>query len=115
MFTPMSLILLLQIAFMATAMAYVVTGALIGYPIRALGFLSLRWCPVPLSTVFFCPACNAWWCGAGLALWADLPWQNILQCAFVSCLLAAIVQAQWGLAADDKKAIEKAFSDEEVE
>jgi MFS superfamily sulfate permease-like transporter len=104
---------LLQLAAFAVGLSYVVTGALIGYPLRVLGFLSLRWCPLPLSTLFFCPSCNAWWMGAGLALWAGQSWQHTIQCAFTSCLLAAIVQAQWGLAADDREAIAKAFSHSE--
>ena len=111
--------LLIQLILFAVGLSYVVTGSLIGFPVRVIGYKSLSWCPVPLSTIFFCPSCNAWWMGAGLGLWANLPWQNALQVAFTACAIAAIIQAQWELAADDKEQVAKIFeketaNDEEV-
>jgi len=108
----MDFILLIQIAFFAVAISHVVTGSLIGYPVRVVGYLTTKWCPFPIGTVFFCPYCNAWWMGAGIGAWTGLPWQNIVQCAFTSCVLAAIVNAQWGLAADDRAVIAAHFEKE---
>lgn len=104
---------LMHISIFAVGLAYVVTGSVIGYPVRVVGRVLTKWCPLPLSTLFFCPSCNAWWCGLGLGIWAGLPWQNIIQCAFSSCLLGVIAQQQWGLAADDMEDIDKQFFQEE--
>lgn len=101
--------LLVQLILFAVGLSYVVTGSLIGFPVRVLGYKAFSWCPIPLSTIFFCPSCNAWWMGAGLALWADLPWQNVLQVAFTACVVAAVIQGQWSLAADDKEQVAAIF------
>lgn len=106
-------ILLIQLIAFATGLSYVVTGSLIGFPVRVVGWASMKWCPVPLSTVFFCPSCCGWWMGVGLALWAGLPWQNILQVAFTACVVCAIIESQWGLAADDKQKIIEIFDTKE--
>ena len=105
MLSPLSVILLVELAVFAVGIAYVVTGSVIGFPVRVLGYASLAWLPVKVHTVFFCPPCCSWWCGAGLALWAGCPWQNILQVAFTACLFGIVVQQQWDIAANDEKEI----------
>jgi hypothetical protein len=105
----MDLVLLLELALFAVGIAYVVTGSVIGYPVRVVAYAALRWSPVKIHTPFFCPPCCSWWCGAGLALWADVPWQNIPQVAFTSCLVGIIVQQQWEIAANDEKEIAEIF------
>jgi hypothetical protein len=105
----MDLVLLVELALFAVAIAYVVTGSTIGYRVRVIGYALLHRLPVKLHTPFFCPPCCSWWCGAGVALWAGLPWQNILQVAFTSCLLGLIVQQQWDIAAHDEEEISEIF------
>jgi hypothetical protein len=110
---PVDTVTLLQLALFAVGVAYVVTGSAIGYPVRVVGWLALHRLPVRVHGVFFCPPCCAWWCGLGLALWAGLPWQNLIQVAFTSCLLGIIVQQQWETAANDEKEIEEIFGRKE--
>jgi len=107
MLAPVDIVLLLELALFAVGVAYVVTGSLIGYPVRAVGWIVLH--RLRLQKLCFCPPCCSWWCGAGLALWAGLPWQNILQAAFTSCLVGIIVQQQWEIAANDEKEIAEIF------
>lgn len=102
-------VLLAELALFAVGVAYVVTGSAIGYPVRALGWLVLHRLPVRVHGVFFCPPCCSWWAGLGLALWAGLPWQNVLQAAFTACLLGIIVQQQWEIAANDEGEIAERF------
>jgi hypothetical protein len=109
MLAGMSIVLLVELALFAVAIAYVVTGSTIGYGVRVIGYAVLRRLPIKVHTPFFCPPCCSWWCGAGLALWSGLPWQNILQVAFTSCLLGIIVQQQWDIAANDEEEITKIF------
>ena len=115
MLTPISTATLIQLTLLGAAIGFVITGTLIGYPIRVLGYLATKWCPPPLGTVFFCPYCCSWWMGLGVGFWAGLPWQNCIQIAFTSCLAMAMIQAEWGLAADDKAEIAELFGKERTD
>jgi len=106
---PLNLTDLLQFSFLATAVAYAITGTKIGFPIRVVGFHGLKWCPLPLSTIFFCPSCNAWWQGFTIGILLGWEWPSIIQLAFTSCLVAAILQLRYGLAVDDMEQIRLLF------
>jgi len=106
-FLRMDAVLLLQLTIFACGLGWVVTGSKIGKIIRIAGYLATAWIPgKPLTSLFFCPPCCTWWMGAGLALWANLPWYNILQIAFTSAFVMAILNAQWQLGANDREQIE---------
>jgi len=105
----MDLVLLLELALFAVGIAYVVTGSTIGYLVRVIGYAALSWLPIAAHRVFFCPPCCAFWCGAGLALWAGCAWQNIIQVAFTACLVGIVVQQQWEIAANDEQEIAEIF------
>lgn len=90
---------ILPVVLAALGLSFVVTGATIGRPIRALGWLVLH--RIRLDALVRCPYCNAWWCALGIALTSGLDWYQALQCAFTTCVMAAIVQAQWSLAANE--------------
>jgi len=111
---PPNILDLFYFSFLATAIAYVITSTKIGFPLRVLGFHALKWCPLPLSTVFFCPSCNAWWQGVVIGILAGWEWPAVVQLAFTSCLLAAIMQLQWGFAADDMEQIRLLFQSKKV-
>lgn len=97
---------LTQVMLFALGMSFVVTGSTIGVIIRVpvrmtlgrIGFGNLT-----LGGVFTCPYCNAWWGGGLTALILGWSWFQILVAAFSSCVWAAIVQAQWALAADEEE------------
>jgi len=107
-FTEMDGALLLQLTLIACGVGWAVTGSKIGKWLRIAWHLATGWIPMrPLSSLAFCPPCCTWWCGAGVALWAWLPWYNVLQVAFTSSLVMAVLNAQWKMDADDKEQIEK--------
>ena len=109
--TPINILDLAQFSFLATAVAYVITGSKIGFPLRVVSFHALKWCPLPLSTIFFCPSCCAWWAGGTIGLLAGWEWLAVVQLAFTSCLLTALMQLRYGLAADDTEKIRHLFED----
>ena len=111
---PLNILDLLQFSFLATAVAYAITGTKIGKPMRIIGFHSLKWCPLPLSTIFFCPSCNAWWQGFTIGILLGWEWPSIVQLAFTSCLVAAILQLRYGLASDDMEQIRLLFQGKKV-
>ena len=113
-FEPIPIAALIQFSFLAAAVAHVVTGTKIGFPLRVAGFHALKWCPLPLSTVFFCPSCNAWWQGFTIGILLGWEWPSIVQLAFSSCLVAAILQLRYGLAADDMERIRLLFQDKKA-
>jgi len=78
----------------AYGITYVITGSEIGYWLRALSWLMLSWSAPTryLSTIMKCPSCNAWWTGAGIALLVGGSWWAVLQMAFTTCGVAAIIQ-----------------------
>lgn len=93
---------LLVIVAIAVSASFVVTGSTIAYPIRWLAYRLLGWIgygPVWLDSIARCPYCHAWWEGLAWAWFTGHNWWQSLQVAFVSCGVAAIVQAQWSLAA----------------
>jgi hypothetical protein len=94
-----SLSTLLAVVLVAVGMSFVVTGASIGKPLRIVAWLVLR--RTRLDALARCPYCCAWWCGAAVALVSGQTWWQLLECAFASCGVAAVVQAQWGLAANE--------------
>jgi hypothetical protein len=100
----MDLELLVWITIVAVGMSFVATGSTIGYPLRLIAFHTLGRAqagPLRLDSLLRCPYCNAWW-GAGiLSYLIACPWWVCLAHAFAACGIAAIVQAQWGLAAHD--------------
>jgi len=105
----MDLVTLFEVILLSLGISYVITGSLIGFPIRVIGNLATRRLPIPLKVLFFCPSCNAWWCGFFIAILIKLSWVNWLLCAFSSCIVAAMIQAQCNLAADDMEDIDKIF------
>ena len=107
----MSLDISLEVAFMATALSFAVTGTSLGFYIRFLWWG--LWRGKLLSPLAFCPYCNAWWSGLVVSILGGLPWTCWIQGAFTSCLVAAVVQAQWGLAASDEDEIEKIWKRED--
>lgn len=107
LFEKMDSVLLIQLCLFACGLGWVVTGSKIGKVVRVLGYVCTGWIPgKPLTSVFFCPPCCTWWMGAGLSLWAGLPWHSILQIAFTSSFIMAIFNSQWQLDADDRELIE---------
>lgn len=94
---------LVEIIIVAVGVSFVITGASIGKPIRFVGWLLLH--RLHLDAIVRCPFCNAWWMGLSISIllseFDPLMWFQWLQAAFASCGVAAIVQAQWGLAADE--------------
>lgn len=80
-------------------MSFVVTGSTIGKPLRIMAWLTLR--HTRLDSLARCPYCCAWWCAFALAAVSGLPWWQWLEAAFATCGVAAIVQAQWRLAASE--------------
>lgn len=80
-------------------MGFVVTGSSIGKPIRIVAWLTLR--HVRLDSLARCPYCCSWWCAFALAAVSGLPWWQWLEAAFATCGVAAVVQAQWRLAANE--------------
>ena len=109
--TPINILTLIQFSFLAAAVAYVITGTKIAFPVRVVGFHILKWCPLPLSTIFFCPSCNAWWAGSVIALLAGWEWPAVVQLALTSCLLTALLQLRYGFASDDMEKIRHLFKD----
>lgn len=100
MLTLIPIVPLLTIVLVAVGIAYVVTGSLIGYWVRVVAWLLLH--RTGLHRIATCPPCNAWWGGLGVSLLAGLPWTQAAQAAFVSCLAAWVLQARFGMAADEK-------------
>lgn len=103
MFSLPSLSDLVVVVLFAVGMSFVCTGSTIGILVRApvratLGKVGIG--NLTLGSVFTCPYCNAWWGGLLTAALADWSWFQCLIAAFVGCGVAAIVQAQWALAAD---------------
>lgn len=106
-FAAMDSVLLLQLAFFACGLGWAVTGSKIGKIVRVVGYAATSWIPgKPLTSLFFCPPCCTFWMGAGLGIWAGLPWWNIIQISFTSSFLMAILNAQWQLDANDREQIE---------
>ncbi len=106
-FASMDSTLLFQLAVFACGLGWVVTGSKIGKIIRVLGYVCTAWIPgKPLTSLFFCPPCCTFWMGVGLALWAGLPWQNILQTAFTATLIMVILNAQWTMDSGDREEVE---------
>ena len=112
MFAPMDAVLLLQLCLFAVGLGWVVTGSKIGRVVRVCGYAATRWLPGrPLTSLFFCPPCNTWWMGVGVAFWARLPWYNVLQVAFSASVLMAILNLWLSMDADDLVEIEERFGD----
>ena len=95
---------LIRVSLISLGVAYVVTGSEIGYWVRALWFLFLFRVPLVrhLIKLALCPSCCAWWVGLVTAFLSGFPLWVALQCAFVSCGLAAVAQGVAGLAAEDE-------------
>jgi len=93
---------LLVLTLLAVGASFVLTGSTIGYPLRWLAFRVLGWVgrgTIWLDSIVRCPYCHAWWEGLAWAWFTGHTIWESLQAAFVACGAAAIVQAQWGLAA----------------
>jgi len=89
---------------LALGVSFVLTGSTIAFPIRLVAFHTLgrlQFGPIRMDSLFRCPYCNAWWGGLAIAAFSGFPIAQWLQCAFASCVLAAVVQAQWALAAHE--------------
>lgn len=96
---------LLVLVLIAVGGSFVVTGSTIGYPLRWLAYRVLGWVghgPVWLDAIARCPYCHAWWEGFAWAWFTGHSLWPSLQVAFAACGVAAVVQAQWSLAAGDE-------------
>lgn len=97
---------LVPLVLIALGGSYVITGSTIGYPLRWLAYKTLGWIgrePVWADSLVRCPYCHAWWEGLFWAWVTGHSWIEAIQVAFATCVLAAIVQAQWSLAAGAEK------------
>lgn len=97
---------LLVLVLIAVGCSFVITGSTIGYPIRFIAYKALGWIgsdPIWLDSIARCPYCHAWWQGFGWAWYTGHGFWESLQAAFVACGIAAIVQAQWSLAAGKER------------
>jgi len=97
---------LVTILIISVGAAFVVTGSTLGYPIRWLAYKMFGWIghePIWLDSLARCPYCHAWWEGLGWAYFTGHSLPQCLQAAFAACGIAAIVQAQWSLAAGREK------------
>ena len=104
------LALLVQVALVALGISYVITGSVIGYWARVVWYGLTFWIPgLRLETLAFCPSCNAWWGGLVTALLTGSSIWTSVQCAFVACVAAAIVQRFCGLAKQDDDTIRGIF------
>jgi len=104
---------LVPVALVALGISYVITGSVIGYWARVVWFALTFWLPGNLETLAFCPSCNAWWGGLVTALLTGSSIWVALQCAFVSCVTAAVVQQSWHLAKQDDDTIRGIFGVED--
>jgi len=104
LFSLSSTTFLLQVILITLGMSYVLTGSVIGFYVRFVWW-HLTHRLGNLKTLAFCPSCSSWWIGGLLSLGLGATWPVILQCAFASCGVAAIVQSQFGLAAEDEDII----------
>jgi len=108
---------LIPIVLFALGISQVITGSQIGYPIRFL-FCLVTW-KIRLKHLWGlvqCPYCNAWWSGAAIAFIYGFCPMQIIQSAFTTCGIMAIINAFIGgngiAAAED---FEKVFSEMEKE
>lgn len=94
---------LIVLSFIACGISYVITGSKIGYFVRWIWWHMTH--RIHLDSLAFCPSCNAWWVGFSISLLHSANLVLAAQCAFSSCLLAAVVEAAFGLAAQDRNII----------
>lgn len=93
---------LLVITLIALGGSFIVTGSTLAYPLRWLAYKTLGWIghgPVWADSLVRCPYCHAFWEGF---FWSWVTGHSLFEClqaAFVVCGIAAVVQAQWSLAA----------------
>ena len=105
---------LIRVVAIAAAVSYVITGTNIGFYARVIWWWSTHWIPVlGLESLALCPSCNAWWGGLVTAVLTGSSLWVALQCAFVACLFAAILQVKYGLAAADEDKIRGIFKREQ--
>ena len=90
---------LVPLVLWALGLSFVITVSTIGRPIRTVGWYVLRY--VKLDPLVRCPYCNAWWCGLVLAILFECNGWQALQAAFTTCVVSAVIQAQWALAANE--------------
>lgn len=112
-------IYLIRVVLIAIGLSYIITGSQIGFWPRVIWWHATSWIPIlSLETLVLCPSCNAWWSGLVTALLTGASIDVATQCAIVACVVAAIVQSQFGLAAADEDRIRGIFkrkSDEQTE
>ena len=114
-FLPISSVI--QVVLLALGLTYVITGSVIGYRVRFLWCAVFKWQPLSrFQAIVRCPSCNAWWTGAATAFIAGLPLTNVIQLAFTSCGVVALLQAFLGgdgIAADEdmEKILKEVFND----
>lgn len=81
----------------ALGVTYVITGSKIGYPLRFLGcFILLKLRLRYFWNLLTCPPCNAWWSAAVIAAVIGYPIWQVLQLAFTTCGIVAVVQSAIG-------------------
>ena len=94
------------IPLLAAALSFIITGSLAGYYIRLIGYVVLH--KIKLDELVFCPSCCATWLGFYIRLLRgghDIL-RDCIEAALISYLLTAILQAAFGLAANDRGQIE---------
>lgn len=93
---------LVQLVLFALGVTYVVTRSDIAFMLRWLWCRAMKW---PYKKINYyidpwspvtCPPCNAWWSGAVLAWYADYDWIHVLQFAFTTCVVMALLQRALG-------------------
>jgi len=99
-----TLSLFLFVFLITLGVSYVITGSVIGFYVRFIWW-HLTHRLGNLKTLVFCPSCCGWWVGGVTAILLGESWVVALECAFVSCGLMAVVQSQFGLAAEDEDII----------
>lgn len=82
---------------LALGLTYVIVGSKIGYPIRftvclILYKMRLRW----FRSLVTCPPCNAWWTAGAITLCLGYPVWQVIQLAFTTCGIVAVLQAHLG-------------------
>lgn len=96
---------LVTLVVLAVGLSFVITGSTIGKPLRVLAHVLVGRVGlghIRLDSLARCPYCNAWWGAFILGFISGLPWWQCLESAFGACGVAAIVQAQWSLAANER-------------
>lgn len=88
---------LFPIALVAVGLTYVITGSKAGYPFRFITcFILLKLRLRYFWNLVTCPPCNAFWTAGGITLFLGYPLWQVIQLAFTTCGIVAVLQARLG-------------------